>query len=124
MAHKLTMRAGALAALIVYGLNLGCSSVREVPGSDAVDNDVVYSLKMKSGEVIQFDDVGGKVNTYQGTVNGRTAHGKTVSIRLSDVQSMRTNRTDTAETATWTIVGVGALVGAFTLLMAWAWDGW
>ena len=111
-------------ALVVYCFNLGCSSVREVPVSDAVDNDKVYRVKMKSGDVVEFNHDGGIVNSYQGTINGTTVHGETVSIKLDNVQTVRTDRPDATETVTWTIVGVGALVGAITLLLAIAWDGW
>lgn len=111
-------RVSSFAAILIYVLNLGCSSVREVPMSnDVKSGDKVYAVTLMSGVVIEFDDNGGIVNSYRGTIDGRTRQGKDVAIKLDDVNSVRMNKTNGTESALWTIIVVGAVVAAVVAIV-------
>ena len=120
----MTRKCLALAFLSVYLLNLGCSSVREVPVKDALSpGSKVYSAVLLSGEVVEFDNHGGVVNAYRGTIDGKSPLGKDLSIKLDDVKTVRMDKTDTTKTFMWTLIGLGCAVAVGTLILSLAWDG-
>jgi len=104
--------------LVSYSLNLGCSTMREVPISDVQSSEKVASVVYPSGEVVEFDEQGGIVNSYRGTIDGTTVTGTVVSIALGDVMVVRAKRTDTARTILWTAVGIGVAVGVVVALLS------
>ena len=108
----------ALVTLCGYSLGVGCSSVRTVPMSaDVKSGDKIYGVTLMSGEVVEFDDNGGIVNSYRGTIDGKTRDGRDVAIKLGDVKSVRMNKTNGAESVVWTVIVVGAVVALVALLL-------
>lgn len=121
----LTRKCLALAFLSIYLLNLGCSSVREVPVKDALSpGSKVYSAILLSGEVVEFDEHGGIVNAYRGTIDGKSPLGKDISIKLDDVKTVRMDKTDTTKTVVWTVVVLGAVVAVAAYFWSLAWSGY
>ena len=114
-------RAGRTAAYVSLAFHLvtpGCSSVREVPVADAMDSqEPVIAVIYPSGEVVEFDERGGRINTYRGTIDGVTARGTTVSIPLDDTLVVRTNRTDTAKSVAWTVGVLGAMAAVIAVIV-------
>lgn len=101
------------ATLAVYGLMLGCSSVHKVPVSEAMDSpERVKAVVFPSGEVVTFNDEGGVINTYRGTIDGVTTRGKRVSIPLEEGLQVQISKTDTGRTVVGIVVGLGLVVAA------------
>jgi hypothetical protein len=104
-------RSVALAALVAFGFQLGCSSVSEVPMSDAMSSGgKVQSAILRSGETVEFDDGGGVINSDRGTIDGKDPNGKPLSIKIDDTSSVRVRRTDPAKIGIYAIV-VFAIAG-------------
>jgi hypothetical protein len=118
--NKTLIRAGALAVLLACGLTFGCSSVHEMPVSDGMKSgDKVSAVVLLSGEVVEFDDHGGIINSYRGTIDGTTWQGKTASIKLDDVKSVRMGGTADNPDG-WSLLTTGVVmgIGAFVLYYA------
>ena len=108
-------RAPALIALIAYGLNLGCSSWKEVPVAEARPSEKVEAVVYRSGDVVKFDEHSGIVNMYRGTIDG-TSLRRPVSIPLDHVITLRVQRTDVTKTVLWTVVGIGLVAVVVAVL--------
>ncbi|HEX6789712.1 MAG TPA: hypothetical protein VF247_00250 [Candidatus Krumholzibacteria bacterium] len=106
-----------LVTLVAYCLCLGCSTVREIPVSEARSSERVAAVTDRSGRVIEFVDDGGLVNSYRGTIDGTTTLGVVVSIPIDSVATVRAERTNTGKTVAWTVVGVGLAVTLLAILM-------
>jgi hypothetical protein len=78
----------------------------------------VYAVILLSGEELEFDDEGGVVNSYRGTIDGTTRQGQVISIKLDDVRSVRTDRTNTTKTVLWTVAILGAIVGLVAIIVS------
>lgn len=113
----ITRKCLALAFLFIYALNLGCSSVREVPMSDELTSaNKVHSVTLKNGDFVQFNDDGGTINSYRGTIDGKDRHERAVSVRLDDVQSARIDEVNTAKSVVVAVAILGAMAAAFYLI--------
>ncbi len=97
---------------------MACSSVRTVPMSpDVKSGDKVYAVTLMSGETIEFDDDGGIVNSYRGTIDGKTRQGKDVGIKLDDVKSVRMDKTNGTDSFFWTVIVIGAVIAVVAALL-------
>lgn len=114
----LTRKCFVLAFLSAYVLNLGCTSIREVPMADAMKAEKVYSVTRLSGKVVEFNDDGGIINSYRGTIDGTSLRGIAVSIPLDDVKSVRVDRTNAIESVIWTVAILGAVVGTIAAILS------
>ena len=114
----MTRKCLVLAFLSAYVLNLGCSSVREVPMSDEVTSaNKVHSVTLKNGEFVEFNDDGGAINSYRGTIDGKDRHERAVSVRLDNVQSARIDEVNTTKSVVVAVAVLGALAAAFYFLV-------
>lgn len=109
-------RISTLVTLVAYCLCLGCSTVREIPVSEARSSERVAAVTDRSGRVIEFVDDGGLVNSYRGTIDGTTTLGVVVSIPIDSVATVRASRTNTGKTIAWTVAGVGLVVAAVVII--------
>jgi hypothetical protein len=95
----------SLAILVVYLVNLGCQSMREVPVSEAHSaTDRIAAVIYPSGEVVEFNEAGGVINSYTKTIDGTTKAGAKVSIPVDDTLYVRVRRTNKSNSV---IAGVG-----------------
>ena len=107
----------AIVALLAYSLSTGCSSMRKVPFSEARPSEHFAAVTLHSGDVVEFDEEGGFVNHFKGTVDGTDRHGKAVSIPLSSVAAVRVSRTNMTKTVVWAVVITGVVVGLWAILV-------
>jgi hypothetical protein len=82
--------------------------------------DRVSAVILQSGDVVEFDDEGGTINSYRGTIDGTTMRGKAVSIKIDNVKSVRLGGTNNGDPGAWTALVGGAViaVAAFVLYYA------
>lgn len=100
----------SLAVLVVYLMNLGCHSMREIPIAEAHSaTDTIFAVIYPSGEVVEFSEPGGVVNSYTKTIDGMKRFGGKVSIPIDDVLYVRVKRTDVVKTV---LASVGIAAGA------------
>jgi hypothetical protein len=105
-------------SLGTYSLALGCSSVREVPISESLDSqERVVAVVYPSGKVVYFDDRGGILNSYRGTIDGVDRHGAPLSIKIDDTLHVRIRQTDTTKTILYTLTGVGIVVAIGAIIV-------
>lgn len=111
----------SLAVLIVYLTSLGCSAgMHDIPVSQAhAATDTIFAVIYPSGEVVEFNEKGGVIDSYDKTVNGVTKSGEKVSIPVADVKFVRVEQNhDDANTILLT-VGIAAGVAAAALVVFW-----
>lgn len=110
----LTRKCLVLAFLSAYVFNLGCSSIREVPMSDELTSaNKVHSVTLKNGDFVEFNEDGGTINSYRGTIDGKDRHERAISVKLDNVQSARVDEVNTAKSLMVGVVILGAMAAAF-----------
>jgi hypothetical protein len=105
----------SLTVLLVYLTSLGCHSMRDVPVSEARSaTDTIFAVIYPSGEVVEFNEKGGVIDSYAKIITGVTKAGATVSIPVADVQFVRLARNhDTSNTVLVTVaIAAGVAVAA------------
>jgi hypothetical protein len=110
-------RITAILALLAYSSTLGCSSLRDVPISEVQPAERFAAIICRTGEVVEFNEHGGIVNSYKGTIDGTDRHGATVSIPLSQVTGVRAERTNMVKTVVWMVVITGVVVGTWAIII-------
>jgi len=103
-------RLTSLAVLVVYLMSMGCSAMHDIPVSKANSaTDTIFAVIYPSGEVVEFNEKGGAIDSYSKTINGTTKAGATVSIPVADVQFVRVMQNhDTTKTV---LVTAGIVAG-------------
>lgn len=113
----MTRKCLVLAFLSAYVLNLGCSSVREVPMSDEVTSaNKIHSVTLKNGDFVEFNDEGGTINSYRGTIDGKDRHERALSVKLDNVQSARIDEVNTTKSVVVAVAVLGAMAAVFYLI--------
>jgi hypothetical protein len=111
----------SVVVLVVYLMNLGCQSLKDVPISEAQSStDRIVAVIYPSGEVVEFDKPGGYVNSYKKTIDGIRKFGSAVSIPIDDVLYVRVQRSDIIGTSLLTLgilaVATLAVIVAYFLI--------
>jgi len=107
----------SLAVLAVYLMNLGCHSMRDIPISEAHSaTDGIIAVVYPSGEVVEFNEPGGVINSYTKTIDGTKRFGGKVSIPIDETLYVRVKRTDVPLTVLATVGIAAVAVLAFAVI--------
>ena len=134
------MRVLTVIVLFAYLTNLGCTSMRDVPPSDVDDSrERIFAATYTSGRTVVFDKVVVPLapeerNRTRGTartssiryanlnveaqrVDG-TLEGQTVSIPVSELQTVQVQKFSAGKFAMWSLVGAVAFAGVSFIMIA------
>jgi len=107
--------------LVVYLMNLGCHSMRDIPVSEAQrKNDGIVAAIYHSGKVFEFDKNRGTIDSQARTIEGHAKDGTSLSIPIDSTLYVRVQRINAVNTTLLTVailipVAVGALILAYFL---------
>jgi hypothetical protein len=106
--------------LVVYLMNLGCHSMRDIPVSEAQrKNDGIVAVIYPSGKIFEFNENRGTINSHTKTIEGTTKDGTSLSIPIDSTLYVRVQRINAVNTSLLTIaILIPVLVGA--IIIAWA----
>lgn len=100
----------ALCAFVNCGL--GCTAQSVVPKDELLETrggrGKIIDARLRSMEIVRFDDEGGMLDTIAGTVTGVTREGTPVELNCDDIDRLCVQRDSTGRTVLL-VVAVGVL---------------